>query len=55
MNSLRVNIYAINIVNVDPQTIHELRIILEKSYTGKSLNEEQLQEMIYQIKDLKTS
>ena len=48
-------IYAINIVNVDPQTVPELRIILEKSYTGKTLNEEQLQEIIYQLKDLRTS
>ena len=48
-------IYAINIVNVDPQTVPELRIILEKSYTGKTLNEDQLQEIIYQLKDLKTS
>jgi DNA-directed RNA polymerase subunit F len=48
-------IYAINIVNVDPQTVPELRIILEKSYSGKSLSEEQLHEIIYQIKDLRTS
>jgi DNA-directed RNA polymerase subunit F len=49
------DVYAINIVNVDPQTVPELRIILEKSYSGKSLTEEQLYEIIDQIKDLKSS
>ena len=48
-------VYAINIVNLDPTTLPELRIILEKSYVGKSLKEDQLQEMLYQIEDLKTS
>lgn len=48
-------LYAINIINICPETIHELRIILEKSFTGKSLNEDQLQEILYQINDLKTS
>lgn len=48
-------IYAINIVNVDPQTIPELRMILEKSFVGKTLNDEQLQEILYQIEDIKTT
>ena len=48
-------IFAINIVNINPQTVPELRIILEKSFVGKSLNEDNLQEMLYQIQDLKTS
>jgi DNA-directed RNA polymerase subunit F len=47
--------YAINIVNIDPQTIPELRIVLEKSYVGKSLSNEALQEILYQIQELKTS
>ena len=48
-------IFAINIINIDPQNVPELRIILEKSYSGKSLNDDQLLEMISQIQDLKTS
>ena len=48
-------LYAINIVNIDPKTVPELRLILEKSFTGKSLNDESLQEILYQIQDLKTS
>ncbi|TFG28598.1 MAG: hypothetical protein EU532_04910 [Promethearchaeota archaeon] len=48
-------IFAINIININPQSIPELRIILEKSYTGKSLNDDQLLEMISQIQELKTS
>ena len=48
-------IYAINIVNVDPKTIPELRMILEKSFTGKTLTDEQLQDILYQIEELKTS
>lgn len=47
-------LYAINIINVDPQTVPELRTILEKSYEGKSLDEEELQEILYTIEDLKT-
>jgi len=46
--------FAINIVNIDPATVPELRMVLEKSFVGKSLNDEQLQEMIYQINELKT-
>lgn len=48
-------IFAINIVNIDPQTIPELRIILEKSFVGKSLNDNELQDLLYQINELKTS
>ncbi len=48
-------LFAINIVNIDPQTVPELRLILEKSFTGKSLGDEILQEILYQIQDLKTS
>ncbi|MCK4369799.1 MAG: hypothetical protein KAW03_01910 [Candidatus Lokiarchaeota archaeon] len=48
-------IYAINIINIDPQTVYELRLILEKSFIGKTLTEDQLQEILYQIEDIKTS
>jgi DNA-directed RNA polymerase subunit F len=46
-------LYAINIVNIDPKTIPELRMILEKSYVGKNLDEEQLQEILYTIEEIK--
>ncbi|MFX1375498.1 MAG: hypothetical protein ACFFA0_06780 [Promethearchaeota archaeon] len=48
-------IYAINIVNIDPQTVPELRIILEKSFTGKTLNDKQLEIIIEEIEVIKTS
>ena len=47
--------YAINVVNIDPRTVPELRMILEKSFAGKSLNEEQLQDLLSQMEELKTS
>jgi DNA-directed RNA polymerase subunit F len=48
-------IYAINIVNINPTSVPELRMILEKSNAGKSYNNEQLQDILYQIEELKTS
>ncbi|MEE9378638.1 MAG: hypothetical protein V3V33_11465 [Candidatus Lokiarchaeia archaeon] len=48
-------IYAINIVNVVPKTIPELRMVLEKSFVGKTFNNDQLQEILYQIEEIKTS
>jgi len=47
-------IFVINIVNIDPQTVPELRMVLEKSFVGKSLNNEQLQTLLYEINELKT-
>ena len=47
--------FAINIININPQTVPELRIVLEKSFTGKTLNTEKLLELLSQINDLKTS
>ncbi|TXT67386.1 MAG: DNA-directed RNA polymerase, subunit F (RpoF) [Promethearchaeota archaeon] len=47
-------LYAINIVNIDPKSIPELRMILEKSYVGKSFNDEKLQEILYTIEEMKT-
>ena len=47
--------YAINIINIDPHTIQELRMILEKSFIGKTLNGEKLQELLAQMEELKTS
>jgi DNA-directed RNA polymerase subunit F len=48
-------VYAINIVNIDPKSIFELRQILEKSFAGKSFNDDQLQEILANIEELKTS
>ena len=45
-------IYAINIVNIYPRSIPELRMILEKSVAAKSLSEEELQDLLYQIEEL---
>lgn len=47
-------IYAINIVNIDPKSVPELRMILEKSFTGKTLKDDQLQDLLYQIEELKS-
>lgn len=47
-------IFAINVVNIDPSTVPELRMILEKSFVGKSMGDKELQELLYQIQDLKT-
>jgi len=47
-------IYAINIVNIDPKSVPELRMILEKSFTGKTFNDDQLQDLLYQIEELKS-
>lgn len=46
-------IYAINIVNIDPQTVPELRILLEKSLAGKAMNDNQLQDLLYEISEKK--
>ncbi|MCJ7649750.1 MAG: hypothetical protein MUP85_14135 [Candidatus Lokiarchaeota archaeon] len=45
-------IYAINIVNIYPRTIPELRMILEKSVVGRSLSEDELQDLLYQMEEL---
>ena len=47
------DVYAINIVNITPKTVPELRMILEKSFIGKTLNDDQLQDLLYQIEELK--
>ena len=48
-------IYTINIINIDPKTILELRVILEKSFTGKTLTDDQLEVIIEEIEDIKSS
>jgi len=48
-------IYTINIINVFPKSVPELRVILEKSFTGKTLNNEQLEVIIEEIEELESS
>ena len=48
-------LYIINIINIDPKTYPELRVILEKSFIGKSMNDDQLKQMLYEIQEIKSS
>ena len=48
-------LYAINIVNVVPHAVAELRVILEKSFTGKTLTDQQLEVILEEIEELKTA
>jgi DNA-directed RNA polymerase subunit F len=56
MNKYEIEeIYAINIINIDPKTILELRPILEKSFTGKTLTDDQLEVIIEEMEELKSA
>jgi len=48
-------IYTINIINVFPKSVPELRVMLEKSFTGKTLNDEQLEVIIEEIEEIESS
>jgi DNA-directed RNA polymerase subunit F len=48
-------LYAINVININPESVMELRIILEKSFTGKTLTEKQLEVLLEELEDIKTS
>ena len=48
-------IYAINIINIRPKSVPELRMVLEKSFTGKTLTDEQLLELLGQIEELESA
>jgi DNA-directed RNA polymerase subunit F len=48
-------IYAINIININPQSLMELRIILEKSFTGKTFTDKQLEIILEELEDIKSS
>ena len=48
-------IYTINIINIFPKSVPELRVILEKSFTGKTLNDEQLEVIIEEIEEIESS
>ena len=49
------DLYIINIINIDPKTVPELRVILEKSFKGKNLSDDQLKELLYEIEEIKSS
>jgi len=46
-------IFAVNVVNCDPGTVPELKIIFEKSSEGKNFDIEKLQEILYKINEIK--
>ena len=48
-------IYTINIINIFPKSVPELRVILEKSFTGKTLNNEQLEVIIQELEEIESS
>jgi DNA-directed RNA polymerase subunit F len=48
-------LYAINIINIFPKSVPELRSILEKSFTGKTLTDEQLEVIIEEIEEIESS
>ena len=49
------DLYIINIINIDPKTVPEMRVILEKSFKGKNLSDDQLKELLYEIEEIKSS
>ena len=46
-------IFAVNVVNIAPTTIPELRVIFEKS-VGKELDDDKLQEILYKIEEIRS-
>ena len=44
---------AIQVINIDPHYVYELQVIFEKHPEMKNLKEEQLQEMLYKINDIR--
>ncbi|KKK44617.1 hypothetical protein LCGC14_0936570 [marine sediment metagenome] len=48
-------LYAINIVNINPQSVPEMRSILEKSFTGKAFSDQQLEIILEELEDIKTA
>ena len=48
-------IYAINIININPKSLMELRIILEKSFAGKTFTDKQLEIILEELEDIKSS
>ncbi len=47
------NLFAVNVVNADPKTAPELKIIFEKSSEGRNFDIEKLQEILYKINEIK--
>ncbi|MHA2035330.1 MAG: hypothetical protein ACW972_10245 [Promethearchaeota archaeon] len=48
-------IYAINTININPESVQELRIIFEKSFTGKTFSDKQLEVILEELEDIKSS
>ena len=48
-------LYVINIININPHSLMELRIILEKSFTGKTFTDKQLEIILEELEDIKSS
>lgn len=47
-------VFAVNVVNTDPQTVPELKIIFEKSTEGKNFDTSKLLEILYKINEIKS-
>ncbi len=48
------HVFAVNVVNIDPQTVPELKTIFEKSSEGKNFDLDKLQEILYKISEIKS-
>lgn len=48
------HVFAVNVVNIDPQTVPELKTIFEKSSEGKNFDLDKLQEILYKINEIKS-
>jgi DNA-directed RNA polymerase subunit F len=48
------DVFAVDVVNNDPQTIAELKVIFEKAEEGKNFDSEKLQEILYKISEIKS-
>lgn len=48
------HVFAVNVVNIDPQTVPELKTIFEKSSEGKNFDSDKLQEILFKISEIKS-
>jgi len=46
-------VFAVNVANINPQTVPELKTIFEKSSEGKNFDPDKLQEILYKINEIK--
>lgn len=47
------HVFAVNVANINPQTVPELKTIFEKSSEGKNFDSDKLQEILYKINEIK--